>query len=50
MFEILDFTLFNSMVFFFGNVQKPDDLGGWIDLVTHLVLCSIASVIVFRIE
>lgn len=50
MFEILDFTLLNSMIFFVGNVQKPEDLEGWINLVTHVVLCSIATVIVSKIE
>lgn len=46
MFEILGFILFN----FVGNVQKPEDLSGWIDLVTHVALCSIATVIVSKIE
>lgn len=49
MLELLVFTIFNSMVFWVCNVERPNNFEGWFDLVTHIVLCSTAGIIVAKI-
>jgi len=49
MLEIVAFTLLSGTIYFVANVIKPSHLGGWIRLGTHLVLCSVATGIVYII-
>lgn len=49
MMEILVFTFFNSIVFWLANVERPDNFEAWFDLVSHIVLCSTAGIIIAKI-